>query len=172
MLAELTQERLRELLRYDEQTGEFHWCRASGKGIRKGQPAGCKSANGCGRTYWRVRVDDRLYHAHRLAWLYVHGYMPEFVDHIDGNGLNNAIVNLRSCNRSQNLANRGKPRNAESFYKGVHKARQCNSWIAQAHQQYVGCYQTAEQAAYAYDKAATERYGEFAKTNADLGLLP
>lgn len=69
--ADLTAARLRELLNYDELTGNFTW-RHPGKKRRLDRPAGCVKALG----YIVIRVDGVLLRAHRLAWLYVHGKWP------------------------------------------------------------------------------------------------
>jgi hypothetical protein len=42
---------------------------------------------------------------HRLIFLMCHGFLPEMLDHIDGNKLNNKIENLRSCTKNQNQQN-------------------------------------------------------------------
>jgi hypothetical protein len=74
----LTQARLRELLQYDPVTGVFRW--RAGRYI--GRVAGC-SADGNHNRYARIRVDGRMYYAHRLSWLYVHGTWPAVIDHAD-----------------------------------------------------------------------------------------
>ncbi len=88
------------------------------------------------------------------------------VDHIDGNGLNNQRCNLRTCTRSQNMANRRKVE-CESGYKGVH--RNGKKWKAKIVVNYVahslGTYELPEDAAKAYDQAARKHFGEFANTN-------
>lgn len=89
------------------------------------------------------------------------------VDHRNGNTLDNRRQNLRVATKSQNQANRGIPKNNTSGFKGVHfdgsKYRAkvvCNK---QVHR--LGHFDTAEQAAIAYDQKAIELFGEFAKTN-------
>lgn len=89
------------------------------------------------------------------------------VDHIDGNGCNNIKSNLRICSQTENTRN-VKPRtNTSSIYKGVHKAR--GKWVAKItknnKEHYLGSYETEEQAAEVYNKAATELFGEFARLN-------
>ncbi|HHK4055192.1 TPA: hypothetical protein ACQSSJ_005219, partial [Pseudomonas aeruginosa] len=68
----LTQERLKELLRYDTETGEFTWL------ARKGSRAlvGSKAGSNDGQGYIRIAIDGRRYRAHRLAWLYCYGKWP------------------------------------------------------------------------------------------------
>lgn len=100
--ADLTAARLRELLNYDELTGNFTW-RHPGKKRRLDRPAGCVKAPG----YIVIRVDGVLLRAHRLAWLYVHGKWPALeIDHIDGNPSNNVLANLREADSRMNKQNR------------------------------------------------------------------
>ena len=96
-------ERLRELLHYDPETGIFRW-----RNWRTG-PAK-ETAGRPSQRYLQIQVDGRRYQAHRLAILYVTGvWPPDVVDHIDGDGFNNRIANLRSATKSQNLHNRRNP---------------------------------------------------------------
>lgn len=163
----ITQARLREVLNYDATSGVFYWV-SSRKGVKttKGLVAGCV-ADYCGTQYIKIRVDRKLYFAHRLAWLWVHGEWPNpEVDHINRNGLDNRLVNLRLATSSQNKINRV-VKNPNGF-KGVTKRG--NRWIAQC-KGYLGSYDTPEEAAAAFDLAVVIRYGSFALTNKSRGLL-
>ena len=95
------------------------------------------------------------------------------IDHIDGNPLNNRKSNLRPATRSQNNVNSGINKNNTSGFKGVAKSR--DRWLAQTSKKgqhiYIGVFQSKIEAAKAYDKKAEELFGEFAVTNAGLGLI-
>lgn len=85
------------------------------------------------------------------------------VDHVDGDGLNNRRSNLRLSSHAQNGANQRRPKNNTSGYKGVHRAE--GRWAAKVGSTYLGVYATPEEAARAYDTAAREIYGDFARLN-------
>ena len=71
----LTQARVRELLSYEPETGEFRWLPREGNAPFNARSAG-KLAGHEEKGYWRIRFDGRYHGAHRLAWLYVHGRLP------------------------------------------------------------------------------------------------
>lgn len=111
----------------------------------------------------------------RMVFAFHHGFMPEVVDHIDGNGMNNKIENLRSATKLQNQYNRKKQDNTFSKYKGVAKA----SWIKETSKKmtyvcniragkknyWLGTFDTEKEAALAYNEKAKELHGEFARLN-------
>jgi len=130
----MTQDELKQHLHYDPETGVFTWRDRShlpdvGYNVNcrtKGKVAGCINKAG----YWRINIHGKTYRAHRAAWLYVHGYMPEEVDHIDGCRTNNRLVNLRAVNRAENAKNmRRMPRNT-SGVSGVHFNQAGQVWVA------------------------------------------
>lgn len=91
------------------------------------------------------------------------------VDHQDGNGLNNQRYNLRPATKSQNGANARKNLGKSSRYKGVTWDRRRSSWAAKImvnrQVRTLGRFANEEDAALAYDTAAREAFGEFARTN-------
>jgi hypothetical protein len=100
----LTQERLKELLRYEPLTGLLFW-RAPNHRQAKGA-IGCPT-----KGYLCVWVNGHYYALHRLAWLYMCGSFPEkLVDHINGDRTDNRWDNLREVTHAQNLQGARKSR--------------------------------------------------------------
>jgi len=155
--------RLRALIHYDPETGEFRWLRRMNPKVPAGRTAGTLTRDG----YRVIAIKGRNYRAHRLAWLYVTGkWRSQMIDHRDGNPSNNCWSNLRRATRSQNCANRGVPRNNTCGLKGV--SRDGPRWRATIHRKgrrhYLGNFPTPQAAHAAYAKAARELFGEFART--------
>jgi hypothetical protein len=161
----LTQERLKELLTYNPETGLFHWLVRTSNRTDVGKQAGhCEKRLG----YVLIELDGRLYQAQRLAWLYMHGHWPEFeIDHENGNPSDNRFLNLRAATHSQNLKNVKRPSHNTSGFKGVHLHRQSGRWRARirANGKYysLGLHTTKELAHAAYREGAIRLHGEFAR---------
>lgn len=162
---ELTQSVLKDLLDYNPETGIFVWIKNTSFKVMKGRDAGCIDTIG----YRIIRIDGKNYKAHRLAFLYVYGRWPVYqIDHADGSKSNNAIVNLRECNDSQNHANLKISKVNKTGFKGVHKEKGSTKWRARIKKDgkaiSLGSYSTKEEAADAYAAGAKKHFGEFART--------
>jgi hypothetical protein len=159
----VTRARLRALLHYDPETGEFHWLKRVCGRVRADGLAGTLADNG----YRLITVDRRQYRAHQLAWLYMTGkWCALVIDHRDGDPANNRWNNLRSATLSQSNANRRVPRNNACGLKGVSRNR--SRWRATIHKNrrkhHLGIFPTPQDAHAAYVEAARRLFGEFART--------
>lgn len=106
---------------------------------------------------------------------YMHKFLVHapYVDHRDGDGLNNCRHNLRACTNSVNRQNTGPHKGRK--YKGVYWHTIGNKWYAQIRKDgksyHLGMFKDDKDAARAYDEAALRMYGPEATTNASLGLI-
>jgi len=122
----LTQKLVQHLFDYNSETGILKWKNPTNTKIRKGAVAGSKTFN-----YYRVNIYGRNYRVHRIIWLYVYGYFPENdIDHIDRNGQNNKLNNLREVSVQCNIRNSKLSVNNTSGVKGVHFDKINFTWCA------------------------------------------
>jgi hypothetical protein len=153
-------DRLIELFDYDPETGWF-----TNKTSRGRAAAGARAGSSSGHGYRKITIDYAKYYEHHLAWLYVHGYMPNELDHIDGDGCFNAIENLRECDRSQNNFNNQSTPGASGL-RGAYLDKRNLQWYSKIQVRgesvYLGNYDSPEEAHEAYLEAAERYAGEFA----------
>lgn len=162
--APLTAERIREILHYDPDTGVFTWRVPKGKRVKAGSVAGSMESDG----YVRIKIDDRKYRSHRLAWLYVNGCWPiDQLDHINGSRSDNRIANLREATNSENQQNRAMPANNTSGFTGASFDRVAGRWKARIRVGgklcHLGYFSTASEAHAAY-LSAKARFHAFNPT--------
>ena len=118
---------------------------------------------------WTFYACKTLYQSGRKVTTRMHTAITglPYVDHINGNGLDNRRENLRGATPSQNAMNRGVQVNNTSGYKGVTEKR--GKWRAQIQVQgrcvYLGTFIDAADAALAYDTTARLEHGEYATLN-------
>ena len=162
----VTQVRLKELLSYNPLTGQFIRLIATGRhGCHKvGEVAGHLRNDG----KIDIKVSDKKYKAHRLAWFYMTGVWPtEEIDHIDLNKSNNRWDNLREATHVQNQYNKRKSPLNKSGYKGVSWCKQTQKWraqiVADKKHKNIGRYDTLQEAYVAYCAAALIHHGKFAR---------
>lgn len=159
----VTQEYLKERLHYDPETGIFLWREGATRcRIFAGKEAGHLSDQG----YRMIGIDGKPYRAHRLAWLYVHGTCPKFLDHKDTNRANNAISNLRESTKSENNWNGRTPSDNKSGVKGVTQYGRQGKWRASVskhgRQKSLAGFETFEEAVEACKLLRKQLHGEHA----------
>ena len=159
----ITQEEIKKLLYYNEETGIFTW-----KLYRGGKAKICAIANSKdSKGYIRIQINKERNSAHRLAWLYMYGKFPEFyIDHINGNKIDNRICNLREATTNQNQYNRKAPINNTSGIKGVYFDKSRSKWVAELKANnkkiFIGRFNSIELAEIAINNARKQYHREFA----------
>lgn len=122
----------------------------------------------CGSTsadgYTRVKYEEKNYLAHRIIWYKHFGAFPSGqLDHINGIRNDNRIENLRPATNSQNKANsKVNKNNLSTGIKGVYPSK--DNFKVVCGEEYLGSYNTVEDATLVYKKAAKEKWGDYAKT--------
>lgn len=153
---------VRKLFDYNPATGDLIWKEYRSPNARPGMIAGYVDT----QFGYRVIRIGRLYLAHRLAWLHYYGEWPlQFIDHINGDGFDNRIANLRDVTRQENALNSGTRKTNHSGFRGVSLYKPNGKWRARINlngkEKSLGYFKTKELAVKAYEVAAKEVYGEF-----------
>lgn len=158
----LTADLAREIWWYDPETGKFFW-RMERPRAKVGTPVGSIGPDG----YVRIVLYRKSYLASRLAWLMITGDWPEqSIDHINGDRSDNRFCNLRECSCYENTLNQTAKSSSTTGLKGVFPAgngRFMASISVNKKRIFLGHFLTAESAKVAYDSAAQQFHGEFAR---------
>ncbi len=160
--ANLTHDRLCEVLSYDPTTGELRWKVRTSNRVHVGDLAGWISIPG----YRIISVDGIMYMAHRLAWFHYHGrWPPEETDHINLIRHDNRLDNLREATRVENGRNLPRMCRNTSGFKGVHK--HMNYFRARikvdGRHVHLGLFTTPQEAHAAYVAASEKYHGNFGR---------
>jgi hypothetical protein len=159
----LTEESLKEQVAYDPDTGVFRWKTRPSNRVKIGDIAGSINDG-----YVIIKLRDRKYRAHILAWLYVYGALPEMgIDHENLNRSDNRILNLREATGLENQGNTPISKANTSGYKGVCWDDRRKKWKAYIHRNRkiinLGLFDDILDAAEAYRTAAILQFGKFAR---------
>jgi hypothetical protein len=158
--AELPVERLWSLFVWEKATGRLLWWpERVAKNVKWLDEAGCIKSHG----YRGVRINGKLYRAHRIIWAMHTGQWPEDeLDHINGDRLDNRLENLRPVSCQENMRNAKRYCNNKSGVMGVYWHKAAGKWRAQimvnGRQIHLG-YFAAKEEAIAARKAAETMYG-------------
>ena len=165
---------IKENISYDTETGNIFWTTPRSRGPKTTWFLGYININGymCfnrdlgGRSFY--------YRNHRVVWFLNYGSVPDLLDHIDGDKLNNRVENLRPATNSLNQRN--KLSYGSCKFKGVsmHKGKYRSRSRQDGKQLHLGYFEAAEEAARVYDKFVEEKLSplerQFTKTNEEMGL--
>jgi hypothetical protein len=128
------EDRIRELLAYDPETGVLRWREGANRGKNKsawrtpGREAGCvKNAEG----YLHTQIDGKKFANHRIAWLLMTGEWPaDGIDHRNGDPADNRWLNLREATMSENNQNLSHLSKNISGLRGVFFRKDTGQWRA------------------------------------------
>jgi len=157
-------QQLKETYKYDPDSGQFTRVKAS-RACKVGRISGCLDKS---TGYVRLGIGNTVYHAHRLAWLYMTGELPSQVDHINGIRHDNRFINLRNVTTLENNRNAKQRVDNISGITGVYYNKKANRWVGQISIQgkhiHLGNFITKEEAIEARRKADkyygfSERHG-------------
>ena len=151
---EISQERVLELFYYKD--GNLYH-RSNDK------PAGSVAKN---HRYARVVIKQKSHKLHRLIFLYHKGYLPDIVDHINGDRYDNRIENLREANTYQNRQNSRIYSTSKSGVKNVYWQANCKKWRVTMHingkKHYFGMYTDLEEAKQVATSMRNKYFKDFA----------
>lgn len=143
----ITQQKLKEILDYNKETGLFTWKVNIPPRAKIGKIAGFDNGNG----YIKISISGKKYYSHRLAFLWVEGLIPKEIDHINQCRHDNRWDNLRKSDRIKNCANvRGR--------KGIRF--RYGKWYARYRDKHIGVFETKEEAEKAYKDRIKEIAGD------------
>lgn len=167
---------LRRLIDYDPETGIFVWkmrnvpddflssrlCNSWNTNF-SGKQAGCRKTDDYGNSYTFINVKGHIMNASRYAWLHHYGSLPDNqIDHINGDGNDNRISNLRDVTPAENMKNRSRYRSNRSGITGVYYDKGNQRWRAQIRVNsrciYLGCFRLFDDALKAR-QAAEQTHG-------------
>ncbi len=121
----IDQQTVKNLFYYDAESGRLLWRKGNGRNVKPWQEA--KSPNGHG--YYTAKIKGKSYLAHRLAWLYVHGSLPNGdLDHKNRIRNDNRLCNLRQVSRTDNCQNISVPSHNKSGHIGVSWIKSHQAW--------------------------------------------
>jgi hypothetical protein len=159
---QITLERLKSLIHYNPDSGEFTWLKDSKNQKDYGDRAGYVSVDG----YVVITIEQVQHRAHRLAWFYMTGERPESVDHANRIKSDNRFCNLRASTLQQNNCNKGLTVRNTSGVLGVSWCKKRCRWKVQVksfgHDFYFGMFDDIELAGLVAEEARAKIHGDYA----------
>jgi hypothetical protein len=155
----LNKDYLHDLFEYRE--GDLYW-KVARKGTKKHKKAGTLNLHG----YMQTQINGKIYKNHRIIFMMFNGWLPEQIDHIDRNTLNNSINNLRPATNTQNQCNSKVRITSQSGIKNVRWEKRRNKWQVRlkinGKDKHIGYFNDLETAKAKAIEARKLYYGEFA----------
>jgi len=154
--------KLENIVYYDGK--DLRWLRPTSNRVKIDSIVGTISAG-----YRSTYINNNSFQVHRLIWELVNGPIPEgkVIDHINGNGLDNRLSNLRLCSQAENVLNSKVSKNSKTGVKGVSYETERKKYRAQISKNnklyFLGRFDKLEEAEKAYKEASKELHGEFSK---------
>jgi len=158
----LTQTLLKEL--FDYKDGQLIRKVSRSRTAKTGDIAGALDKKS---GYYRIGIKGKWYLLHRIIFMYHNGFMPEFLDHINGIPTDNRIENLRIATKQENSRNRGRHSNNTSGFKNVSWHKTHNKWGVSINvnckKKHFGYYDDWELADLVAIEARDKYHGQFAR---------
>lgn len=150
---------------WEYRNGNLYWRIKAGRGTSVKHPGDLVAPAPDPLGYHYVTWRRKHYAVHRVVFLLVYGWLPDCVDHIDGNPQNNCAENLRPATRLQNQFNRRPNTRSKTGIKNVtpHQGKWQVRFSINRKTHHYGCYATVEEAASVAAKIRAELHGEFAR---------
>jgi hypothetical protein len=149
---------------FEYKDGFLYWKKSKGT-VKAGSKAGNQRKDG----YIDIGYKGKLIRAHRIIWFMHYGFMPDFIDHINGLRNDNRIENLRVATRQQNQMNLKTRFDNSSGYTGVYWVKRLNKWFARIQLGYktkhLGVFESIDDAIAVRKNAEIKYFGEFARLN-------
>ena len=157
-MEQLTQEKLKQLVTYDADTGVFT------RKLETSEPWKKSVFKAKAGKRLTLTFKDTVILAHRAAFLYMTGSIPDIIDHIDGDPGNNIWTNLRAATHAQNMQNRKTPSHNSSGVKGVRFRRgKYRAYVTNNRKSVSKTFDTLEEAAEWVQQMRKVMHGEFAR---------
>lgn len=155
-------EMLNDYFSYNRDSGVLTWKKRTSNRVKVGDIAGSETKTG----YLHVGFMGVDIKVHRIVWAIENGKWPEmYIDHIDGNRLNNKINNLREATSNQNAWNMRRPSHNTSGIKGVGFCKQTGKYTAwiwiNNKKMWLGRHNTKDDAYNAYASEAKKLFGDY-----------
>jgi len=168
-MKQITQEQLKDMFNYREDGVLLRKKATSGNGNYAGRPVGNLNSKNLGQRnarYVTTKIHGQHWCVHKLIYLYHYGYVPEQLDHINGNSLDNRIENLRPASSAENMSNRKTFANNKSGCKGVSWNKRSSKWQVSVgvnkKQKHIGYFDDFELAKLIALEARDKYHGKFA----------